>query len=90
MHPLKDANRAILRAIERPPDTGLEPRLDRLAAYLWRLAESEELAPDAGRLCRLSRKLTELQHRASEPRTPPLREARELVREYAAQIEPSH
>lgn len=60
---LEAANRALLDAIETPPETGLEGELDDLAAQLWYLATEKERPPDQGRLERLQYRLTVLRER---------------------------
>jgi hypothetical protein len=57
---LKAANRELLRAIETPPDTGRERRLDELARHLWLLATDRTRSVDSGRLSRLQYALTDL------------------------------
>lgn len=37
--PLVDANRRLIEAIETPPDSGLEQRLDEMAATLWAMEQ---------------------------------------------------
>jgi hypothetical protein len=64
--PLRRANRDLLRAIETPPDSGVEDRLDDLAARLWYLAEEQPSDPDPAQIARLRYLLRELAVR--EPR----------------------
>jgi hypothetical protein len=86
---LKQANRALLRAIETPPDSGLEPRIDRLAARLWMVTEREGYAPDPGEVCRLDQKLARLATQTTEERAEYIEDARELVRAYLVSLNPS-
>ncbi|SEP01739.1 hypothetical protein SAMN05216388_102728 [Halorientalis persicus] len=60
---LEAANRALLDAIETPPETGLEDELDDLADQLWYLATEKERMPDQGRLERVQYRLTVLRER---------------------------
>ncbi|MFB6084216.1 MAG: hypothetical protein ABEJ94_08230 [Halorientalis sp.] len=60
---LEAANRALLDAIETPPETGLEGELDELAGQLWYLATEKENPPDQGRLERIQYRLTVLRER---------------------------
>lgn len=80
---LRAANRRVIEAIETPPDTGEEGRLDRLAADLWERARGERSSPDPGNLCRLRHSLRRIADRSPEQRARHLREARELLGEYA-------
>jgi hypothetical protein len=57
---LEAANRALLDAIETPPETGMEDDLDDLADQLWYLATEKERMPDQGRLERIQYRLTVL------------------------------
>ncbi|SDE73572.1 DUF7553 family protein [Halorientalis regularis] len=57
---LQAANRALLDAIETPPETGMEAELDDLAEQLWYLATEKERPPDQGRLERVQYRLTVL------------------------------
>ena len=61
---LKRSNRALLDAIEVPPDSGLEPRSDSLAARLWAAGHRTDDPPDPGEVCRLERKLARLETQA--------------------------
>ncbi|AQL43882.1 hypothetical protein BV210_14725 [Halorientalis sp. IM1011] len=60
---LEAANRALLSAIETPPETGMEEELDDLAEQLWYLATEKERMPDQGRLERVQYRLTVLRER---------------------------
>lgn len=80
---LREANRRLIEAIETPPDTGEEPRIDRLAATLWDRAGDGRPAPDPGCLCRLRHKLRTIADRTHERRARHLRRAREALDEYA-------
>ena len=60
---LEAANRALLDAIETPPETGMEDELDELADQLWYLATEKERPPDQGRLERVQYRLTVLGER---------------------------
>lgn len=86
---LKQANRALLSAIETPPDSGLEPRIDRLAARLWMVTEREGYAPDPGEVCRLDQKLARLETQTTEERAEYVEHARQLVRAYQISLNPS-
>ncbi|MFB6101340.1 MAG: hypothetical protein ABEJ73_02100 [Haloplanus sp.] len=83
MRTLREANRRILDAIEEPPDTGEERRLDRLAASVWTRDRAAEQPLDPGSLCRLRQKLLALSAETHEQRARHLRRARELLGEYA-------
>lgn len=83
MSPLREANRRLLEAIETPPDTGEERRIDRLAATLWRHTQGEAPEPDPGRLCRLRHALRTMAERTHERRARHLRRACEALGEYA-------
>jgi len=74
--PLERANRALLRAIETPPDSGLEDRLDELAARLWYLARESSYEPDQGQLERLQYRMDQLADATSDRRAQALRDAR--------------
>lgn len=60
---LEAANRALLSAIETPPETGLEDELDDLADQLWYLATEKDRMPDQGRLERVQYRLTVIRER---------------------------
>lgn len=57
--PLVTANRRLLAAIETPPDSGTEERLDDVAALLW--AKEHERVTDPGACCRVRQKLRSLE-----------------------------
>lgn len=57
---LEAANRALLNAIETPPETGVENDLDDLAEQLWVLATEKKRPPDQGRLERIQYRLSVL------------------------------
>jgi hypothetical protein len=78
--PLTDANRLLLRAIETPPDTGLETPLDRVAAAIWTVASQEPCRPDPEHLRRLRLTLAELQAEASTERAAYIDRARRHLR----------
>lgn len=80
---LREANRLVIEAIEAPPDTGEEPRLDRLAADLWAAAREDGPSPDPGRLCRLRYALATIADGTHEERARRLRRAREAIDAYA-------
>ncbi|MFB6295439.1 MAG: hypothetical protein ABEH66_01195 [Halobacteriales archaeon] len=80
---LRAANRRLIEAIETPPDTGEEERLDRLAADLWEHANGERPSPDPGHLCRLRHTLRRIADRSPEPRARHLMRAREKLGDYA-------
>jgi hypothetical protein len=90
MQTLRAVNRRLLDAIEEPPDTGDEERLDRLAASLWRRTHREGRPLDPGALCRLRYKLRIVAERSHEKRACHLWRARELLDEYAAEHPPKH
>lgn len=75
--PLERANRAVLRAIEQPPDSGREDRLDELAARTWYLAHEASYEPDQAQLERLQYRLDTLAEEAHDQRARALREARQ-------------
>lgn len=85
---LRAANRAVLRAIETPPDTGIERRLDDIAAECWFLAEEKERRPDQGRLARVEFALAEAIRDAPEPRTRHLSAARDHLAAYRSRVDP--
>ncbi|MFB6308954.1 MAG: hypothetical protein ABEH35_06455 [Haloarculaceae archaeon] len=84
---LERANREVLRAIETPPDSGIEDRLDRLAARLWYLAE-EHPRPDQGHLARVQYRLDRLAERARSPRARRIERARDCVDSYRRLLDP--
>jgi len=88
MRTLREVNRQLLKAIEEPPDTGEEERLDRLAASFWERTRHEHLPLDPGTLCRLRYKLRIIAERTHETRARHLWRARELLNEYAAENPP--
>jgi hypothetical protein len=88
MRTLREVNRRLLKAIEAPPDTGEEERLDRLAASFWARTRHEEYPLDPGSLCRLRYKLRRIAERTHEERAHHLWRARELLDEYATEHPP--
>ncbi|MFC7157475.1 hypothetical protein ACFQPA_18765 [Halomarina halobia] len=84
---LEAANRALIRAIETPPDTGIEPRLDRIAGSLWALARRECRPPDPERLRRLQRELAALRAEAAAERAGHIDRALVCVRAHRASAE---
>jgi len=88
MRTLREVNRQLLKAIEAPPETGEEERLDRLAASFWARTRHEEYPLDPGSLCRLRYKLRRIAERTHEERARHLWRARELLDEYAAEHPP--
>jgi hypothetical protein len=84
MRTLREVNRRLLDAIEEPPDTGEEPRLDRLAATLWDRERNGD-ALDPGALCRLRHQLRDIAETTHEDRARHLERARDLLAEYAAE-----
>jgi hypothetical protein len=86
---LKRANRALLDAIEVPPDSGLEPRIDSLAARLWAAGNRSDAGPDPGEICRLERKLARLETQARGERAEYVAAARESVRARQASLDAS-
>ena len=84
---LRAANRAVLRAIETPPDTGIERRLDEIAAECWYLAEVKERRPDQGRLARVEHALTQVIRDAPDPRVRHLSTARDHLAAYRATVD---
>lgn len=81
------ANEALLRAIETPPDTGLEDRIDELAAELWFLAREKKRRPDQGRLERVQYSLTLLLAEAREPRARHVARARQHLQAFREQVD---
>jgi len=75
--PLERANRALLCAIETPPDSGLEDRLDELATRTWELTRESTYGPDQGQLERLQYRLDRLVDEVSDRRARSLRDARD-------------
>ena len=86
--PLLRANREVLCAIETPPDSGVEERLDDVAARLWYLAREHPHDPDAGQIARLRYTLGRLAERAHDRRARRLRRAREALDEYRRRLDP--
>jgi hypothetical protein len=84
MRTLREVNRRLLDAIEEPPDTGEEQRLDRLAAALWDRTRSGE-GLDPGSLCRVRHKLRVIADASHEGRARHLERARELLADYAVE-----
>lgn len=84
MRPLREVHRLVLAAIEEPPDTGEERRLDRLAATLWE-RERSGIPLDPGARCRLRHKLLTLAERTHEDRARHLHRARQVLDESAAE-----
>jgi hypothetical protein len=82
MHILRKTHRRIIEAIEVPPDTGEEPRLDDLAATLWAHAQRERPL-DPGARCRMRYALRTIADSTHEDRARHLRRARELLDAYA-------
>jgi len=82
------ANREVLCAIETPPDSGVEERLDDVAARLWYLAEEHPYDPDTGQIARLRYTLAELAQRPHERRARRRRRARAALDEYRRLLEP--
>jgi hypothetical protein len=74
--PLERANRALLHAIETPPDSGREDRLDELAARIWYLAREASYEPNQAQLERLQHRLDRLAEESHERRARSLRDAR--------------
>jgi hypothetical protein len=72
---LEAANRALLSAIETPPETGMEAELDDLAEQLWYLATEKERPPDQGRLERVQYRLTVLREQVHGRRSELVAEA---------------
>jgi hypothetical protein len=83
---LKAANRELLRAIETPPDSGREARLDELAAHLWLLATDRSRSLDPGRLSRLQYALTECAGKSHPRRAYYLSRARAFLVSYRESI----
>ncbi|WP_251343453.1 DUF7553 family protein [Haloplanus halophilus] len=84
MRTLREVNRRLLDAIEEPPDTGEEQRLDRLAATLWARAQSGQ-GLDPGSLCRVRYKLLDIAEATHAERARHLERARDLLARYAAE-----
>ncbi len=83
--PLVDANRRLLSAIETPPDSGLEDRLDEVAATVWTL--EHEIPADPGACCRLRQKLRRLEREADDRRAVEIERARHAVESYGRRLE---
>jgi len=83
---LRRANRHLLDAIETPPDTGEERRLDELAARIWAYYD-EDCRPDPGLLCRLDRKLATLQRETNRRRSIHIERARDRLRSCQASMD---
>lgn len=83
---LRAANRALLRAIEKPPETGVEDRLDDLAAETWFLAEHRERPPDQGRLARIERALGDVADGMNDRKARYVTAARRHLRAYRAAV----
>jgi hypothetical protein len=87
-HHLRRANRHLLDAIETPPDTGEEHRLDDLAARIWAYQDEDcRCRPDPGMLCRLDRKLATLQRETTRRRGKHIERARERLRSCQATMD---
>ncbi|WP_135822796.1 DUF7553 family protein [Halostella litorea] len=84
---LSAANEALLRAIETPPDTGREDRIDDLAAELWFLAREKDRRPDQGRLERVQYSLTLLLAEVREPRARHVARARRYLQAFRARVD---
>ncbi|WP_226011197.1 DUF7553 family protein [Halomicrobium salinisoli] len=83
--PLVDANRRLLAAIETPPDSGLEDRLDDVAATVWTL--EHEVPADPGACCRLRQKLRRLEREACDRRAAEIERARRALESYGRRLE---
>jgi hypothetical protein len=78
---LRRVNRHLLDAIETPPDTGQEHRLDAMAARLWASQDENcHYHPDPGLLCRIDRKLATLQRETTARRAEHIEQARSSLR----------
>jgi hypothetical protein len=78
---LRRANRHLIDAIETPPDSGEDRRLDDLAARLWACQDEDcRCRPDPGLLCRLDRKLARLQRETTPRRAEHIERARDRLR----------
>jgi hypothetical protein len=87
-HHLRRANRHLIDAIETPPDTGEERRLDDMAARIWACQDEDcRWRPDPGLLCRLDRKLATLQHETTARRAEHVERARERLRSCQAAMD---
>jgi hypothetical protein len=82
MRTLRKVNRRLIDAIEEPPETGEERRLDRLAATLWERASRGE-GLDAGYRCRVRYNLRTIAETTHDARARHLEHARELLAEHA-------
>ncbi|WP_225335584.1 DUF7553 family protein [Halomicrobium urmianum] len=83
--PLVDANRRLLAAIETPPDSGLEDRLDDVAATVWAL--EHDIPADPGTCRRLCQKLRRLEREACDRRGAEIRRARRALESYGQRLE---
>jgi hypothetical protein len=85
---LRRANRHLIDAIETPPDTGEERRLDDLAARLWTCQDQDcPPRPDPGMLCRLDRKLATIQRETTARRSEHIARARDRLRSCQAAMD---
>ncbi len=85
--PLERANRALLAAIETPPDSGREERLDELAARLWFLARERPAEADTGRLASIEHSLDRLAAECHPRRARLVRDARDHLRESRRRVD---
>ncbi|SFR85180.1 hypothetical protein SAMN05216559_0046 [Halomicrobium zhouii] len=84
--PLVTANRRLIAAMETPPDSGAEERLDEVAALLW--AMEHEHVTDPGACCRVREKLRSLEQKVDERRRSDVERARRSVESYGEGLEP--
>lgn len=84
--PLVTANRLLIDAIETPPDSGAEERLDELAALLW--AMEHESVADPGTCCRVRQKLRRLERQVGDHRRSDVEHARRSVASYGDRLGP--
>lgn len=84
--PLVTANRQLIDAMETPPDSGTEERLDEIAALIW--AMEHEHVTDPGACCRVRQKLRRLERQVGDHRRPAVERARKSVASYGDQFEP--
>lgn len=82
---LEQANRELIEAVEAPPDTGHEERVDWIAAQLWAMAEGQAVT-DHGRLQRLKHALRELERLTFDRRARHLRNARQHLDAYERRL----
>jgi hypothetical protein len=84
--PLVAANRRLIEAMETPPDSGTEDRLDEVAALLW--AMEHEHVTDPGACCRVRQKLRSLEREVGDHRRSDVELARRSLESYGERLGP--